>query len=86
MIEDDTQLSSMLREYLAGSGLKLECCETGEQGLARLAQHDYAAVILDLMLPDMDGLDICRQIRGRSTVPVLMLTARGEENGSHHRS
>jgi two-component system phosphate regulon response regulator OmpR len=79
MIEDDTQLSQMLGEYLAGVGLQLECCETGGQGLARLAEHDYAAVILDLMLPDMDGLDICRQIRSRSTIPVLMLTARGEE-------
>ncbi len=79
MIEDDTQLSEMLGEYLAGVGLQLECCETGGQGLARLAEHDYAAVILDLMLPDMDGLDICRKIRSHSTIPVLMLTARGEE-------
>jgi len=79
MIEDDRQLSSMLRDYLAEAGFRLTCCETGGQGLARLVQHDYAAVILDLMLPDMDGLEICRRIRGRSAVPVLMLTARGEE-------
>ncbi len=79
MIEDDRQLSAMLRDYLASGGLKLHCSETGGQGLARLASGNYAAVILDLMLPDMDGLDICRQIRANSSIPVLMLTARGEE-------
>ncbi len=79
MIEDDRQLAAMVREYMAGAGLVLDCCETGQQGLARLDRRDYAAVILDLMLPDMDGLDICRKIRARSAIPVLMLTARGEE-------
>jgi len=79
IIEDDRQLASMLREYLAAAGLKLDCAESGGQGLARLDRGDYAAVILDLMLPDMDGLEICRSIRARSDIPVLMLTARGEE-------
>ena len=79
MIEDDRQLAAMLRDYLAGAGLTLQCAETGGRGLACLSKGDFAAVILDLMLPDMDGLEICRRIRARSTIPVLMLTARGEE-------
>lgn len=79
MIEDDRQLAEMVAEYLGGVGYDVEIAGLAEEGLARLRQQVYDAVLLDLMLPDGDGLDVCRRVRERSDVPILMLTARGEE-------
>ncbi len=79
IIDDDTRLTAMLAEYLAAAGLKLEARATGREGLAALHRTAYDALILDLMLPDAGGLELCRQIRAQSDIPILMLTARGEE-------
>ena len=79
LVDDDFRLSEMLRDYLGTAGFRVLRAESGSAGLALLARETFDAVILDLMLPDLDGLEICRQIRNRgSAVPILMLTARGD--------
>lgn len=79
MIEDDASLADMLGEYLARSNMELTACGDGESGLLAFADERFDAVILDVMLPDSDGFDLCRQLRAQSDVPILMLTARGDE-------
>ena len=78
LIEDDSRLAEMVRDYLDGAGFRATRAATGAAGLALHAREAFDAIVLDLMLPDMDGLDICRQIRARSATPILMLTARGD--------
>ena len=79
IIDDDEALAGMVREFLAARGLAVESEVRARAGLACLERDDFDAVILDVMLPDLDGFEVCRRIRERSNVPVLMLTARGEE-------
>jgi DNA-binding response OmpR family regulator len=78
LIEDDRRLAEMLSEYLGEAGFRVSTVNGGRAGLERLARERYDAVVLDLMLPDMDGLEVCRQLRAQSDTPVLMLTARGD--------
>lgn len=78
MIEDDERLAEMVREYLAPSGLQVAHCTTAGAGIESLQHNDFDAVILDIMLPDFDGFEACKQIRRHSDVPILMLTARGD--------
>jgi DNA-binding response OmpR family regulator len=78
LIEDDTRLAEMVRDYLGGAGFRVIRVETGAAGLALQARETFDVVVLDLMLPDMDGLEVCRQIRRHAAVPILMLTARGD--------
>jgi DNA-binding response OmpR family regulator len=78
LIEDDPRLAAMVGEYLGEAGYRVLHAKNGTQGLAMQAREACDALILDLMLPDMDGLDVCRQIRARSETPMLMLTARGD--------
>ena len=78
MIEDDTRLAGMVVDYLTDAGFDVAHAETAADGLAWLAAHHADLVILDLMLPDGNGLDVCRRIRGSSDLPVVMLTARGD--------
>ena len=78
LIEDDARLAAMVRDYLGGSGLAVTAAGTGAEGLKLLAGHQFDAVILDLMLPDIDGLEVCRRLRADSSIPVLMLTAKGD--------
>ena len=78
LIEDDERLGAMVRDYLEGTGFRVAHVTTGAEGLAYRARHQVDALVLDLMLPDMDGLDICRKIRATDNTPVLMLTARGD--------
>jgi DNA-binding response OmpR family regulator len=78
LVEDDPRLAEMLSEYLGQAGFGVTVAPLGATALERLAGADYDAVVLDLMLPDMDGLDVCRQLRTNADTPVLMLTARGE--------
>ena len=79
MIEDDKSLASMLGEYLQGVGMQVEAAHDAASGLAALARTRPDAVILDVMLPDGDGFEVCRRIRASSDVPVIMLTARGDD-------
>ena len=79
IIDDDTRLSAMLAEYLGNAGFMARAAGDGASGLADLAATGADAVILDIMLPDLDGFEICRRIRATSDVPILMLTAKGDE-------
>jgi two-component system phosphate regulon response regulator OmpR len=78
LIEDDSRLGEMVKNYLGGAGFNVTVAQKGAAGIAMEERDTFDAVVLDLMLPDMDGLEICRRIRARSTIPILMLTARGE--------
>lgn len=78
MIDDDGRLAGMVSDYLGGTGFRVTVAGTGAEGEQLLKRETFDAVILDLMLPDADGLDLCRRLRGGSDVPILMLTARGE--------
>jgi two-component system, OmpR family, phosphate regulon response regulator OmpR len=79
LIDDDARLVEMLGDYLRSRGFAVVASGTGEAGLAEQARGDYDAVILDVMLPGIDGLEVCRRLRARSPVPILMLTARGDD-------
>lgn len=79
LIDDDARLPELLREYLEQNGVALTHAPDGARGLSMLEQGAYDAVLLDVMMPGMDGLEVCRRIRGKSNVPVIMLTARGDE-------
>ncbi|MCU6499605.1 response regulator transcription factor [Rugamonas sp. A1-17] len=78
LVEDDPRLAEMLTEYLSQAAFRVTHAPNGRAALDHIAAGDVDAVILDLMLPDMDGLDVCRQLRAVSDIPVLMLTARGD--------
>ena len=78
IVEDDRRLAGMLSEYLGGAGFRVSVAVDGRSGPEQLAHQPADAVVLDLMLPDMDGLEVCRRLRGASDTPVLMLTARGD--------
>jgi len=78
LIEDDSRLAAMVAEYLGEAGYRVATSATGAAGLERLAREPYEALVLDLTLPDMDGLDVCRRLRAKHDIPVLMLTARGD--------
>ncbi len=84
IIDDDVRLVDMLRDYLTRAGFAVTARHTGREGVeAALGPGPggggYGAVVLDIMLPDLDGLEVCRQLRARGDLPVLMLTARGED-------
>jgi two-component system alkaline phosphatase synthesis response regulator PhoP len=80
LVEDEESLASLVEAYLAQEGFTVSSVGTGEAALERLETEAVRLVVLDLNLPDMDGLDVCRRIRARSSVPVVMLTARDEES------
>jgi DNA-binding response OmpR family regulator len=79
LIDDDVRLPDLLRSYLEQNGVALSHAPDGARGLVMLEQGAYDAVLLDVMMPGMDGLEVCRKIRSKSNVPVIMLTARGDE-------
>src|SRR5499426_498191 len=68
----------MVRDYLGEAGFRVARAASGSSGLAMHSRDAFDAIVLDLMLPDMDGLDVCRQVRARAGTPILMLTARGD--------
>lgn len=78
IIDDDERLCGMLQQYLGNAGYRVECQHTAREGIYALKHKEFDSLVLDLMLPDGDGLDICRDIRGFSQIPILMLTARGD--------
>ncbi|MBI1944146.1 MAG: response regulator transcription factor [Deltaproteobacteria bacterium] len=81
LIDDDVRLGEILRGYLEPHGFTLQHAEDGGRGLAQLDGGGFDAVLLDVMMPGMDGLDVLRRIRERrSNIPVVMLTARGDES------
>ena len=79
VIDDDEELCQLTVDYLSPLGFHVETVTTGGQGAERATEEAWHAVILDVMLPDVDGFEVLRRIRAKSKVPVLMLTGRGEE-------
>src|SRR5438105_13981019 len=79
IIDDDFELCSLVSEYLEPEGFRVESVHDGETGLQRALNGNYLLVVLDVMLPGMSGFDVLRRIRATSRVPVLLLTARGED-------
>jgi two-component system response regulator CpxR len=78
VIDDDAELCELVAEYLRPEGFEVEAVHEGEQGVERALSGDYVLVVLDVMLPGLNGFEVLRRIRARSGTPVLMLTARGE--------
>jgi DNA-binding response OmpR family regulator len=78
IIDDDRKLAGMLVEYLRPRGIEADVAGDAARGLSELGRRPYDAVVLDIMLPDLDGFEVCRRLRADSDVPVLMLTARGD--------
>ena len=79
LIEDDARLAQLTSEYLEGHGVSVTRASDGGRGLEEAVRFRYDVVLLDLMLPGRSGLDVCRALRERSDVPIIVLTARGEE-------
>lgn len=79
MIEDDAGLAAMISEYLGGLGFDVSVRASASEGLKTLREGAFDALVLDVMLPDGDGFEICRRVRAESDIPILMLTARGDE-------
>ncbi len=80
LVDDDAELCDLLREYFAGHAVELDAVGDGATGLERLRSEAYDALLLDVMLPGADGFDICRRVRATSDVPIIMLTARGDDD------
>ena len=78
VIDDDVELCGLVSRFMAGEGFEIDCVTNGRQGVERALSGDYALVMLDVMMPDVNGFDVLRRIRGESRTPVLMLTARGD--------
>jgi len=79
MVDDDAELCGLVTQYLGGHGLTVTCAHDGPAGLRRAIDGGFSLLILDVMLPLLDGFEVLRQLRQRSDVPVIMLTARAEE-------
>jgi DNA-binding response OmpR family regulator len=80
LVDDDRELARLLSEYLGSHGVALAHVDDGPRALERLAADAFDIVLLDVMLPTIDGFEVCRRIRARHQVPIVMLTARGDDN------
>lgn len=79
VIDDDVELCELLQDYLQGEGFRVDCAHNGQEGTEQAIAGGYSLVVLDVMLPGMNGFDVLRKLRPKSSVPVIMLTARGED-------
>jgi two-component system, OmpR family, response regulator ResD len=79
LIEDDDSIGRLVRSYLERNGYRVVWVRSGEEGMIELGRHGVRIVVLDIGLPGIDGFDVCKKIRARSSVPIVMLTARDEE-------
>lgn len=79
VIDDDTELCELLSDYLSNEGFEVQTVNQGEAGAVQALAEEYSLVVLDVMLPGMNGFDVLRKIRESSKVPVIMLTARGDD-------
>lgn len=78
IIEDEVAIADLEKDYLELSGFDVEIENTGDRGLLRALQEEFDLIVLDLMLPGMDGYQVCRELRQRSSVPIIILSAKGE--------
>src|SRR5437868_8429553 len=79
VVEDEASIASFVSLYLKNAGYTVRTASTGTEALSQLQGADVALTVLDLMLPDLDGIEVCRRIRKTSDMPILMLTARDED-------
>ena len=79
LVDDDRDLCAMQADYLAADGFEVSCAYDGEAGVAAVRAQEFSIVVLDVMMPRLNGIDALRQIRQQSNVPVIMLTARGDD-------
>ena len=79
VVEDEQSIASFVALYLKNAGYDVKTAATGAEALSQVAGGEISMILLDLMLPDIDGIEICRRVRQRSDVPILMLTARDED-------
>jgi len=79
VVDDEPKLVAVVREYLERDGYRVAVADDGREALERFRQVEPDLVVLDLMLPELDGLEVCRRLRRESSVPIIMLTARAEE-------
>jgi len=78
VVDDDVNICELVRLYLEKDGFSVTCAHDGEAALQRFKSGKFDLIVLDLMLPGLDGMDVCREIRRTSAVPIIMLTAKGE--------
>jgi two-component system response regulator CpxR len=78
LIDDDAELCGLVTRFMAGEGFAVDAATNGRHGVTRALSGDYKLILLDVMMPDMNGFDVLRRIRGESRIPVLMLTAKGD--------
>ena len=79
IIEDETSIAELEKDYMELSGFEVDSVADGEEGLKKALEEDYDLIVLDLMLPGMDGFDVCKQIRDDKNVPIIIVSARKEE-------
>lgn len=79
VIDDDAELCDLVGEYLQAEGFSVACCQDGLDGADKAVMGDYQLIVLDVMLPRLNGFDVLRKIRGAGRTPVIMLTARGDD-------
>ena len=79
VVDDEPNIVELAKLYLEREGYQAEAVSTGQEAISRQSTGNFDLIILDLMLPDIDGFEVCRQIRSKSDVPILMLTARKED-------
>ncbi len=77
--DDHEQILDVLKQYARKEGYDVYTAKTGTKALEEFGQREFDAILLDVMMPEMDGFEVCRQIRSRSMVPIIMITARGED-------
>lgn len=78
IIDDDVKLLELLKEYFEKNNFECDTAELPSEGMKKIGKNSYDLIILDVMLPEMDGFEVCKQIRKQNNVPILMLTAKGE--------
>ncbi len=79
IVEDETEIAELEKDYLELSGFEVEICSNGKDGLQRALNGDFQLFILDLMLPGMDGFEICKQIREKKNTPILLVSAKKDD-------
>ena len=79
IVEDEDAIADLERDYLELSDFQVEVCDNGDDGLARALEEDVDLVVLDLMLPGTDGFEVCRKIREKKDIPILMVSAKKDD-------
>lgn len=79
VVDDEDRIRRLLKMYLEREGYVVDEAENGEEAVAKAFEHDYHCILLDIMMPEKDGLQVCEEIREKKTTPIILLTAKGEE-------